>query len=59
MYQAFGVMHANALLMQYHYFYHNIAIFHLLLFNNDLLQYCIILFQKMHYSIFIIIFLIF
>ena len=26
--QTFGLMHANALLMQYHYFYWNIAIFH-------------------------------
>ena len=49
-------MHDNALLMQYHYQKWNIALFHYWFYNNALMQYCIIIFGKLHYLICIIFF---
>ena len=37
--QAFGVMHGNALVMQYRYFFRNISIFH---YYFSIMIYCII-----------------
>ena len=57
--QAFGVMQANALLMQYHYFYCNIAIFYyiltIMIYCNIALFYfrkCIILFALLFFWFF-------
>ena len=54
--QTLWIMHDNALLMQYHYQKWNIALFHYWFYNNALMQYCIIIFGKLHYLICIIFF---